>query len=211
VTAYFRRIAVPTLLVVFFVGLAVLTGSARQARGQGAAGAPPAPAPAQAGQRTVTPDMQALNAANALTDPAARLAALEKIRTDFPESTNLAGVDSLMLSTLVGSFPDRLPAITTVFDRIIARIPADATPDTRLSATAAPVNTLVAKKLLLDRSEPLLTSALGALDPEKYAQSRRDAAKRANQAEPTAAAIESSFGAVKARGLETLAKVYVAK
>ncbi len=191
-TAHFRRLAVPTLLVLF-IGLAVSAGHARQA------------------QRTQTPDMQALTAANAISDPAARLAAYEKIRTDFPDSTNLAGVDSQMLSTLVGNFPDRMPAITAVFDRIIARIPADAAPDARLSATTAPVNVLVARKLLLDRAEPLLTSAIAALDFEKYAQTQRDNAKRANRAEPTPAQIETSFGRVKAGGLETLAKVYVAK
>ena len=56
-----------------------------------------------------------------------------------------------------------------------------------------------------------MTAALAGLDSEKYAQTQRDNAKRANRTEPTAAQIETSFGTMKGRGLETLAKVYAAK
>ncbi len=212
-TTHVRRIVLATLLVFAFVGFAVMTGGAQQAQGQGASAAQtptPAPAPAQA-PRVVPPDMQALNAANALTDPAAKLAAYEKMRTDFPESTNLAGVDSQILNTLVNNFPDRVADITTVFERLIARFASTASPEARLSQTSAPVTLLASKKLLLDRSETLMKAALAGLDAEKYAQTQRETAQRANRPEPTAAAIETSFGAVKARGLETLARVYVAK
>jgi tetratricopeptide (TPR) repeat protein len=186
-----RRISVATFLVLAFVGFAIVGGAARQAR-------------------QTPPEAQALTAAAAIADPAAKLAALEKIRTDFPNATNLATVDTQILNTLVNGFPERAADITAVFDRILGRIPADAPAETRLSLTASPISVLTTKKLLLDRSETLMKDAIAALDFDKYAQAQKDAAKRTNRAEPQQAALESGFGSVKSRGLETLARVYVA-
>jgi Tfp pilus assembly protein PilF len=203
VTRYSRRFAFATLFAVFVAGLALSVGQAQTPT--------PTPAPAQASPRPQPPEIQALNAAVALTDPAAKLAALEKIRTDFPQATNLVAVDNQILSTLVNGFPDRVDAVTEVFDRIIGRIPAEAAPDARLQQLTGPIGVVTGKKLLLDKSETLMTSAIAALDPEKYAQTLRDAAKRTNRQEPQQAQIDSQFGAVRARGLETLARVYTAK
>ena len=66
------------------------------------------------------PEQEALSAAVAIKDPAARLDALEKIRADFPQG-NLGPVDAQMLSTLVNNFPDRVDGITAVFERIIGQ------------------------------------------------------------------------------------------
>jgi tetratricopeptide (TPR) repeat protein len=210
VTTQLRRFMLASLFVLAFVGIVMATGSAQQAQGQGASATQtptPAPAPAQPGPR---PEQAAMTAAAALNDPAARLAAFEKVRTDFPQSPLLSQADNAILQTLVNSFPDRVSDIATVFDRIIGRIPASAAPDTRLSALIAPIGIVSSKKLLLDKSEPLLTAALGALDPAKYAQTAREAAARANR-ELTDAQIESQFGSVRSRGLEALARVYTAQ
>jgi tetratricopeptide (TPR) repeat protein len=116
-----------------------------------------------------------------------------------------------MLSTLVNNFPDRADAITTVFDRIIGRIPADAAPEVRLSQTLTPVGIVVSKLLLLDRSEKLVEDALAGMDLETYVQGQRDLAKRANRPEPARIQLEIGFNTARARALEQLARIDMAQ
>ncbi len=161
---------------------------------------PPAPRPEQV----------ALSAAASIKDPAAKLDALEKIRADFPQG-NLGPVDAQMLSTLVNNFPDRVDGITTVFERIIGRIPTDAAPEVRLSQTLTPVAVVVPKRLLLDRSEKLVSEALAGMNLEKYVQAQRELAKRANRPEPSQPQLEGGFNAACARALEQLARIQMAQ
>jgi tetratricopeptide (TPR) repeat protein len=182
-----RRSLIPALAV---VSLSLTT----------AAQTPPAPRPEQ----------EALAAAVAVKDPAARLDALEKICVDFPQA-NLGPVDAQMLSTLVNHFSDRVDAITTVFDRIISRIPTDAAPEVRLSQTLTPVAIVVPKLLLLDRSEKLVADALAGMDLETYVQSQRDLAKRASRPEPARMQLEIGFNTARARALEQLARIHMAQ
>ena len=214
-TTQLRRTIVATLLVLSFVGLAIVAGSAQQAAGTGAAGqGASAGAPAQASPSpspSPRPEVKALTDAMAISDMSARVAALEKIRTDFPEATNLSTVDNQILITLTNNFPDKLDQITATFDRVIGRIPADATIDTRINTLIGPVGQVTGKKLLLDKAEALMKDAIAQLDPAKYAEIVRAADKRANRAERPQSQIDTQFNSTKSRALEQLAKVYVAK
>lgn len=156
------------------------------------------------------PEQEALSAAVAIKDPAAKLDALEKIRADFPQG-NLGPVDAQMLSTLVNNFSDRADAITVVFDRIIGRIPTDAAPEVRLSQTLTPVGLVIPKRLLLDRSEKLVADALAGMDLEKYVQGQHDLAERANRSEPPRMQLEIGFNSARARALEQLARIQMAQ
>lgn len=211
-TSQLRRTIVATLLVLSFVGFAMVAGRAQQAAGaagQGAsAGAPaqasPAPSPSP------RPEAKALTDAMALTDMSARVDALQKIRTDFPEASNLAAVDQNLLITLANNFPDRTQDISAVFERFVARVPADATFDSRVNSLIGPITTVAGKKLLLDRSEALLTE-LAAFDAAKYTESVREGDKRANRAERPQTQIDTMFKSVKSRVLDSLGRVYLAK
>jgi thiol-disulfide isomerase/thioredoxin len=203
--ALLNRRSVVAFTLALSTGAAVMTAVSAQT---------PVPAPAPPAQQTpapVPPDRQALNAAMALTDMSARVTALEKVRTDFPTSTQLATVDQQIFTTLVNNFGDRTTEINAVLDRILARIPDSASPDARLSQTLTPVTMLISKKVLLDRAEKLLVPSVSALDFDKYATMRRDAAKRVNQPEPTQQVLETGFNGIKARGLEQLGRLYLAK
>ena len=203
--ALLRRALLP-LLVVTAVG-SVLAGQAQNpppATGQAAP--PPAAAP-----RPIPPESAAFTAAMRLTDPAEKLAALEKIRTDFPQASNLTSVDGQILTALLNNFPDWLPAITEAFDRIIGRIPADAAPDARLTQTITPVNLVVAKKVLLEKSDALMAAVMAGLDEGKYAEAQRATSARLKQPEPNATRLETGFAAVRARGLETQARIASAR
>src|SRR5215831_8936095 len=102
VATLLRRSFVPSLLVACFT----LTIADAQT--------PPAPRLEQ----------EALTAAMAIKEPAGKLDALQKIRADYPQTSILTLVDSQILATLVNNFPDRVDAVTEVFDRIIGRISA---------------------------------------------------------------------------------------
>ena len=166
---------------------------------------------AEAPAAAVRPEQAALNAALAIVDMSDRLAALEKIRTDFPQSTVLATVDTQILQTLT-TWPDRTDAMSTVLDRMLGRIPASTTPETRLMQTATTVTPLVTKGILLDRVERLMTDAMTALSFDKFFEARRATAKEFNRPEPQKDAVEREFNQTyRSRGLETLGLIYAAR
>jgi tetratricopeptide (TPR) repeat protein len=205
VAAHPRRALLPLLgIAIVTTVLAGQTQNPPPAAGQ----AQPAPA---ATPRPVPPLIADLMAATRIADPAARLAALERYGTDYPGSSLLGSVDAQILSTLVNSFPDRLPAITEVFDRILGRIPADAAPDVRLNSTIAPVNVVVAKKLLLDRSSEVIAAAMTALTSDAYDASQRATAARLKAPAPTARQLTTGFNTARARGIDAQARIAAAK
>jgi tetratricopeptide (TPR) repeat protein len=131
------------------------------AQGQAAAaGTQTTPAPAPTAPRPPSPETAALNAAMALA-PEARITALEKLRTDFPQSPMLSTADSQLLITLAG-FPTRTDEMNKVLDRILARTPESATPENKLVAIVNATSTLITRKVLLDRVEKLLKDAVDA-------------------------------------------------
>jgi tetratricopeptide (TPR) repeat protein len=140
----------------------------------------------------VPPERRALEAAARIANIADRLAALDKIRTDYPNSPLLDQVEAQMLADVL-QMPDPTDSADEVLTRILARIPADATPDVRFVRTAAPVSRLVAKKMLLARSEKLLTEAAQALDLNAFIESNLAAAKREGRPEPDRSTLEETF------------------
>jgi len=155
--------------------------------------------------RGSSPEAQALSAAQAVKDPAARLAALEKIRTDYPTSTLLNNVDLQILATLT-TWPDRTSDMNAVLDRLIGAIAPDATPDVRLTRLLSAVAPLVDKKLLLDRAQTLVTDAFKAADYETFAKSVR---ARSTNRPVTDEQIRTQYDtSVRGRALEVLGRIY---
>ncbi len=111
------------------------------------------------------PEQKAIDAAMRITRTSDRVAALERIRKDYPQSTLLNTVDAQVLAAVL-QMPDASDSAAEVLDRMIARIPSDATPDARFAATIPPVAQLITRKVLLDRAETLLTASAGALHPQ---------------------------------------------
>jgi tetratricopeptide (TPR) repeat protein/thiol-disulfide isomerase/thioredoxin len=164
----------------------------------------PAPTPPAA-----RPEQAAFTAAMSLGDPAQRLVALEKIRSDFPEAINLANVDGQILSVLT-TWPERTSEMNSVLDRILARIPPSASAEMRLMQTTTAVRLVVTKKLLLDRAERLLSDGLAACSFDKFAESRREAAKLAKRPEPATEVLKREFNSTyRASALEVMGLVYL--
>ena len=157
------------------------------------------------------PERRALDAAVRIANIADRLAALDKIRTDYPASPLLDEVEARMLVGVL-QLPDPTDSADEVLTRILARIPADATPDVRLARIAAPVSLLVGKKILLDRAQQLLTEAAGALDLNAFVEANLAAARREHRPEPARAALEATFNRdVLARSHFELGRLFAAR
>jgi tetratricopeptide (TPR) repeat protein len=119
--------------------------------------------------------------------------------------------DTQLLNTLLQT-PDRTAEISAVVDRIVARIPATATPETRFTSISSTVGLLVGRKVLLDRAEELLTGAVRALDFEKYVAQQADAARTANRPETSRDALQTTYNqSYRARGEYELGRLYAAK
>ena len=173
----------------------------------------PTPAQVAATARPATPtDEEALNAALQLSDPAATLAALEKVRVDFPTSALLRTVDLQILRVLVANFPTRTDAMERALDRIVASVAPDAPPETRFTSIVGTVSQLIARRLLLDRAENLLTDVYRALDFDKYAQAQRAATIAAKLPVPDDAALRRQFNtSYMIRGLEEFGRLSLAR
>ena len=200
-----RRSLVSSTLAVIMCFAATQTGAQQ---------APPPVPVVGAGQAPAAPrpETAALNTAMAISNPEARVAALEKILTDFPNApaTTLNTVDGQILLALV-RIPGKVDAVGGVVDRMLGRIPGNAPTDVRLSSTISAVNPLITGKVLLDRAEKLLTDAIAAADLEKFVEARTEAARLLGQPEPARAQLELLFNTTKARGLDALARTYTAK
>lgn len=159
----------------------------------------------------VPADQKALTAAMRIASIADRLAALDKIRTDYPASSLLTVVETQMLAGVL-QMPDPTDSASEVLTRILARIPAGATPDVRFTMTAAPVAQLVAKKVLLERAETLLADAAKALDVEAFVAAAQAEARREKRAEPGRASLEAIFNRdYRARSHYELGRLQAAK
>ena len=205
-----RRLAVQFGLSISLAGAVVMGVLAQQPPPQTApppATQTPAPTPSP---RPQPPDVAALNAATAVRNIDERLKAFEKFKTDFPDSSLQSSADSQILQALV-LIPDRKADVPAALDRVLARIPADALSEQRLSMVVAAATPLVGAKMMLDRAESLVTDALKGLDFDSYAERQRTAAKNANRPEPQTETMRSTFDTTyRGRALDLLGRIYTA-
>lgn len=156
-----RSIAAPRIVLSLVFLLSVLAGGS-DGRAQQAGGAPDPSlremsddsAPA-----VVPPEQKALDAALRITRLTDRLAALEKIRQSYPQSTMLNAVDAQVLSAVL-QMPDAEDSAAEVVERMLARIPANAPAETRFTETVGAASRLIGRKVLLDRAETMLVEAI---------------------------------------------------
>ena len=135
--------------------------------------------------RTPPPELKAIQEAMAIADPAAKLEALKKVLTDFPDNAQArSNAQNAILTVLVTSFKDREQEINEALDKILntplgGPASAASSPDVQLSRVTTIVVRLVDNNVVLDRAEALLAEAMGKLDRDAYVRSRRESMERA--------------------------------
>ena len=90
-----------------------------------AAPQPPKPAAgdeAKPAVRETPPDQKAYTEANKITDPEKKIAALEKLKTDFPDSVYAALAESPILSTLIQKMPEQKDRIRKAAKAMFAAV-----------------------------------------------------------------------------------------
>src|ERR1022692_2695809 len=76
---------------------------------------------AKSSVREAPPDQKAYNEATKITDPEKKIAALEKLRTDFPDTRYAAVADSQIFSTLIEKMPQQTDRIRKAARAIFAK------------------------------------------------------------------------------------------
>jgi TonB family protein len=84
--------------------------------------APPAAAPKPA-TPTIAPDQKAYMNANAIKDPEAKIAALEKWLVDYPDSAGQATVTRALFDTIVKNHPEQQAKILDLANKAVAKAP----------------------------------------------------------------------------------------
>jgi hypothetical protein len=209
-----RRPLIARVFVVLFVCAGMASVAARRQQTQtppvnGAGAGSASTTPAASAARPMPPEQVAYNAATKIKDPAEELAALEKVRTDFPGTRILGQVNSTVLTVLITNFPDRKDAINAAIDQSIAGISPTATADSRLSTIQGIATRLTDKKIALDKIEPLLTQAYAAFDPKKFADEQKALATNGRVA-PLQSDLDSRVHSIQSSALETMGSVHLA-
>ena len=128
----------------------------------------------QSSVRATTPDYEAFRKADAIADPAERLAALRRFGKEFPESNYLTDSELGVFELLVEHWPRREVEIRAAVQQIVSRIPSQYPVDrqrhsanefdSRLRTLRWIVDPLLEKKILLRDAELLVHSSWSELD-----------------------------------------------
>jgi hypothetical protein len=129
------------------------------------------------------PEAKIYQSALALKDPAEKLDALRKFKSDYPSSSYARSVDGAVLTLLLANFKDRTDDIRTTVDAVLANVPATSAADVRLTRIQSTVNQLVDAGVLLDRAKTILTEAIALLDRADYVKRTREARQKARDAQ----------------------------
>src|SRR5882724_2535643 len=117
--------------------------------------------------RETPPDLKAYEEAGKLTDPEQKIAALEKVRRDFPTGVYASAADYAILRTLLKSMPDQKDRIRKTSDGIYK---AAVSKDKAASKTSVIVTTRNRESAGLRIADQFLTANLFLKDAESYAK-----------------------------------------
>ncbi len=163
------------------------------------------------------PDQQAYLDANKISDPEKKIAALEKLKIDFPGSTWLSLASFRILSTLVQNMPDQTDRIRktakTVYTEAVALDKAASRENTfvsmskRGSAANVIAERLLLNGVLLKDAESYARKGLDALRENIWIAEQRESYAKRNQTIPPPQVLARRFAEARAARLATLGRV----
>lgn len=183
-----------------------------------AAQAKPATPAAQTPAREIPPDTKAFQDALKVTDPADKIAALERFKKDFPNSASVNSANTNILSTMASKMPGQTARIKT-----FAKTIYDGAKDKKEKGSMAGqiADTLLANNLLLKDAEKYAKTSLAAMNQAEYiadqkaqfakrtaaAAGRGGRGGRGNTEPPSDADLIKRFNESRAVRLSTLGRV----
>jgi len=181
---------------------------------------PPKPAagdPAKPPVRETPPDQQAFTEAGKIADPEMKIAALEKFKTDFPDSTYASVADSQIFSTLIQKMPeqkDRIrKAAKAMFEKSVAKDKAAskentfATTANRGSTATRIADQLLTGDLLLKDAESYARKGVETLRENVWMAEQREGYAKRKRKIPTPEELAKSFVEARAARVATLGRV----
>ena len=165
--------------------------------------------PPAAAARVVSPEQAAFDEATKIKDLSQRLPALRKIQADYPKSTFLRQVNSVVLNILIG-LPDKRAEIGPAFAQVVADAKAVYPADTQILLLSSPIARAIDLGITLDGADTAIAAALDAARNPKPAAAPAAAAGAAPT--PNVAAVDRSAApSTIATGLELLGRLHLAK
>jgi thiol-disulfide isomerase/thioredoxin len=181
---------------------------------------PPKPAagdPAKPAARETPPDQKAYNEATRITDPEKRIAALEKFKTDFPDSRDAAIADTPIFSTLIEKMPQQTERIrkaaramfakSVAWDKAASKGSTFVTMANRGNTATHIADQLAAADLLLKDAESYARKGVDALRESVWTAEQREAYAKRKQKIPPAEEFAKDFAEVRALRIGTLGRV----
>ena len=164
--------------------------------GAGAQPKPPAP--------DTPPDEKAYTAAGKIADPEKKVAALEKLKKDFPRSSYVSAATSQILSTLIQKMPERTDQIRKAAKAVFARSVGR---DKRGSTAARIADQLATAGLLLKDAESYARRGVNALNEKVWMAEQRAAYARGKMRVPSQELMAKGFAEIRASRVGTLGRV----
>ena len=166
---------------------------------------------AQSNDDTIPPDVKAYQDAGKLTDPAEKIAALEKFKKDFPDSQSVASANSSILSTLASKMPDQRARIDDAIKSVLAGAKDKKEKGSRSAQIA---DTLLTNHVLLNEAEKYAKASVDSMKQSEFvADQKAQFAKRAANATAGSATPPSDqelikrFNQSRAARLATLGRI----
>ena len=163
------------------------------------------------------PDQQAYTEANKIADPEKKIAALGKLKADFPDGVYASLADSQILSTLIQKMPEQkerirkaakaMFAASAARDKAASRENMFATMASRGSTAVRIAEQLTAADLLLKDAESYARKGVEAMRENVWIAERREAYAKRKQEIPPPQDLARSFAEARAVRLATLGRV----
>jgi len=167
--------------------------------------------------RETPPEQQAYNEAMKMTDPEKKIAALEKLKTDFPHSRYAAIAGTPIFSTLIQKLPEQKDRIrkaakavfaqSVAWDKSVSKKNGFATTADRGNTATFIADQLATADLLLKDAESYARKGVGALRENVWTAERREAYAKRKQKIPTPEEFAKDFAEVRASRIGTLGRV----
>lgn len=181
---------------------------------------PPKPAAgdeAKPSVRETPPDQKAYVEAGRITDPEKKIAALEKFKTDFPDSMFKSAADSQLLNTLIQKLPDQTDRIRKVakamFAEAVAKDKAASkenviiTEANRGSTANRIAEQLLSGNILLKDAEAYAHKGVDTMRENIWIAERRESLAKRKAKIPPQEELVKSFAEARAARLATLGRV----
>ena len=117
--------------------------------------------------RETPPDQKAYTEAGKITDPEKKIAAYEKLKTDFPDGVHASMADSQIFNTLVQKLPEQTDRIRKAAKAMFARSVAKDKADSKEKTFASKASRGSTATRIADQ---LVTADLLLKDAESYAR-----------------------------------------